>query len=141
MMFGTPLAAASSIAGFIEAEQPLVILLAIERDRDRAARTAGIHRRDEAILLQRRPVGGTDQIEALDAEPRGLAAAVFDAVSAREHAARDALLDAPFAGGGGGVDWPADRSLSRRTRSRSGHQRCGHGTEKLSASHRNTSLV
>src|SRR5205085_5265175 len=83
----------------LEAEQPLVIILSIQGDRDRAARTAGIHRRYEAVLLQRRPVVGTNEIEAFDTEARCLAAAVLERCAAREHAACNALLDAPFAGG------------------------------------------
>src|SRR5262249_7345369 len=53
-------------------------------------------RRHQPVLLQRRPVGGPDEIEPLDAQLGGLAAAILEACPAREHAARHALLELPL---------------------------------------------
>src|SRR5262245_7049628 len=71
-----------------------MVFSSIERIRDRAARSGRIHRRDEAVLLQRRPIGGSDQIETLAAQTRGLPAAILQRHIPREHAASDGLLEA-----------------------------------------------
>ena len=99
MMFGTWSAAALVDRRAQRRFEPRVILRAVQRVGNGAAGTERIHRRNEAVLLERRPVGGSDQIESLDAEPRRFAAAVLERhVAAGEDAARDALLDAALEG-------------------------------------------
>ena len=80
MMLGTPLAAASSMAGVHEPAEPLVVLLAIERDRDGAAGAAGYMDGTRPYFFSSRPIGRPDQVEALDAEARRLAAAVLERI-------------------------------------------------------------
>jgi hypothetical protein len=73
-----------------------VVFRPIERVGDGAAGAERIHRRHEAILPQHRPLRRADQVEALDAEASGLAAALLERHPAREHATGDALFDTAF---------------------------------------------
>ena len=117
--FGTFAAAASSMAARNRFLQPVVILDAIERVRDGPARPLRIHRRRQSVLAQQRPIHGTDQIEALNAQPRGDPAAILETGPASEDALRDALLDASLT-----FDWLGRLrpSLSRGCNSRCARQ-------------------
>jgi hypothetical protein len=82
---------------------------------------AGDHVGHEAVLFDGRPIGGSDEVEALCAEAGGVAAHVFERHAASEAAAGDALADATFAGHLGFA------GLSR--------EGCGGGEEEFSAIH------
>src|SRR5207248_394279 len=77
--------------------KPLMILFAIERLGNRAARSGRIHRGNEPVLFESGPVGGSDQVEALDPQPGRLSTAIVEARAARKNAARHALFDATLA--------------------------------------------
>ena len=79
MMLGTPfLAAIRRCAVCIDLLQAIVILVAIERVGNRAAGAGRIHGGEQAVFLERGPVGGADEIVAFAAETRGFAAGIFE---------------------------------------------------------------
>jgi hypothetical protein len=94
----------------------------------------------EAVLAQRRPVGGIDEVEAVDTEPRGLATHVVERelrVRAEIHAPQP-LLDAPLA-----HDLRLRRRLSllaERRRAEHGPRRRREHAECVSSIHRITPL-
>ena len=54
-----------------------MILRAVQRVGNAAARPRRIHRRCQPVLAQKRPVRRTDEVETLNAKARGLTAAIF----------------------------------------------------------------
>ena len=77
--------------------QALVILLAVQRFRNRAPGPRRIHAGNQAVLFERGPVGGSDQVESFDAQVGGFAATVVETRAAGEDSTGHALFDSSLA--------------------------------------------